>query len=198
MADPALTAPRALPPAGGDQPRNLLTMGVLLLAASGTMFFATLIAAYLHLRRVTDRWPPEGVNLDLYLGNLLIITMVLSAVTVEWASYALRRDQRRQASAALGITVGLGVAFLNLLSYTAGQAPFDAASHPYGLVVTALVICLGIAVGIGVAFVMLTLVRVSGRQLSAAEPGQMRATACYWHFIVAASVAVWYTVAVLK
>ena len=199
MADPALTAsPKALPPAGGMAPRDLLTMGVLLLAASGTMFFGTLIAAYLHLRRVTDPWPPEGANLDLYLGNLLIITMVLSAGTMEWARYALRRDQRRQASAALGITMGLGVAFLNLLAYSAGQAPFDAASHPYGLVVTALVILLGMAVGIGVAFVTLSLLRVGGRQLSAAEPDQLRATACYWHFTVAASVAVWYTVAVLK
>nr|MDQ3573867.1 cytochrome c oxidase subunit 3 [Actinomycetota bacterium] len=175
MADPAVTAgPKALPPAGGEQPRSLLTMGVLLLAASGTMFFGTLLAAYLHLRNVTDGWPPEGVSLDLYLGNLLIITMVLSAVTVEWACYALRRDERRQASAALGITLGLGVAFLNLLVYSADQAPFDAASHPYGLVVTALVILLGMAVGIGVAFVTLTLLRVSGRQISPAEPSQIR------------------------
>ena len=176
----------------------MMPMAVLLLSASGTMFFGALVAAYLHLRTATERWPPEGVRLDLYLGNLLVITMVLSAVTMQWSVVALRRDDRRQASAALGITIGLGVAFLNLLSYTADQAPFDATSHPYGLVVTALVMLLGIAVGVGVAFVTLTLLRVSGRQLSAAEPSQLRATACYWHFTVAASIAVWYTVAVLK
>ncbi len=175
-----------------------MTMGVLLLSAGGTMLFGTLVAAYLHLRKVTDPWPPEGVKLDLYLGNLLMITMLLSAVTVEWACFAVRRDDRRQASAALGVTIGLGVAFLNLLSYTADQVPFDAASHPYGLVVTALVMLLGIAVGAGVAFVTLTLLRVSGRQIWAAEPSQLRATACYWHFTVAASIAVWYTVAILK
>lgn len=188
----------ALPPAADERPRNLMPMGVLLLSASGTMLFGALVAAYLHLRHVTEPWPPEGVKLDLYLGNLLIITMVLSAVTMEWACFALRRDDRRQASAALGVTIGLGVAFLNLLSYTADQVPFDVASHAYGLVVTAMVMLLGIAVGIGVGFVTLTLLRVSGRQLSAAEPSQLRANACYWHFTVAASVAVWYTVAVLK
>ncbi len=176
----------------------MIPMGVLLLSASGTMVFGALVAAYLHLRNVTDPWPPEGVKLDLYLGNLLIITMVLSAVTVEWACFAVRRDDRRQASAALGLTIGLGLAFLNLLSYTADQVPFDAASHPYGLMVTAMGMLLGLAVGIGVGFVTLTLLRVSGRQLSAADPSQVRATACYWHFTVAASVAVWYTVAVLK
>jgi cytochrome c oxidase subunit 3 len=168
------------------------------MAGSGTMLFGALVGAYLHLRNVTDPWPPEGVTLDLYLGNLLIITMVLSAVTVEWACFALRRDERKQASAALGVTLGLGVAFLNLLSYTADQVAFDAATHPYGLVVTAMVMLVGIAVGTGVAFVTLTLLRVSGRQLSAADSSQVRATACYWHFTVAASVAVWYAVAVLK
>lgn len=203
MASPTLTSPAttpmaALSPAGVEAPRNVMPMGVLLLSAGGAMFFGALVAAYLHLRNVTEPWPPEGVKLDLYLGNLLIITMVLSAVTVEWACFAVRRGDRRQASAALGVTIGLGVAFLNLVTYTADQVPFDAASHPYGLVVTAMVMLLGIAVGIGVAFVTLTLLRVSGRQLSAAEPSQVRATACYWHFTVAASVAVWYTVAILK
>ena len=188
----------ALPSAGGERPRNVLPMGVLLLAGSGTMLFGTLVGAYLHLRNVTDPWPPEGVKLDLYLGNLLIITMLLSAVTVEWACFAMRRGDVKQASAGLGVTLGLGVAFLNLLSYSADQVAFDAASHAYGLVVTALVMLLGIAVGTGVAFVTLTLLRVTGRQVSAADPSQVRATACYWHFTVAASIAVWYTVAVLK
>ena len=194
MADAVL----ALPSADEDRPRNTLTMGVLFLASSGTMLFGALIAAYLHLRRLTDRWPPEGVRLDLYLGNMLIITMVLSAVSMEWACHALRKDERRQASAGLGMTIGFGVAFLNLLSYSAGRAPFDAASHPYGLVVTAMVMLAGIAVGVGVSFVTLTLLRVSGRQLTAADPSLIRATACYWHFAVAVCIAVWYTVAVLK
>ncbi len=188
----------ALPSAEPDRPRNVLPMGVLLLASSGTMLFGTLIAVYLHLRRLTARWPPEGVRLDLYLGNMLMLTMVLSAVSVAWASFALRRGDRRQTLAGLGITIGLGVAFLNLLSYTAGQVQFDAVTHRYGLVVTAMVGLIGIAVGIGVALVTLTLLRVAGRQLSAADRDQMRATACYWHFTVAACAAVWYTVAVLK
>lgn len=194
MADTTLALPSAEP----ERARNVLTMGVLLLASSGTMLFGTLIAVYLHLRRLTGRWPPEGVSLDLYLGNMLMLTMVLSAVCVEWACYALRRGERRQAGAALGITMGLGLAFLNLLSYTAERAQFDAATHPYGLVVTAMVVLIGIAVGIGVSFVTLTLLRVAGRQLTAADPAQVRATACYWHFTVAACAAVWYTVVVLK
>ncbi len=199
MASPGLALPaaegeRASPPAAA----KLLSMGLLLLAGSGAMLFGTLIGVYLHLRRVTDPWPPEGVRIDDYIGNVLVSTMLMSGVTVEWAYHAIRRGERRQAAGALGLTLGLGLAFLNLLSYTAGRATFDAASHPYGLVVAAMTMLLGIAVAVGVSYVTLTLLRVSGGQLSAAEPDQLRATAWYWHFTVAVSVAIWYTVTVMQ
>ncbi len=195
MASPTL----ALPAAGGDRrSRRALSVGVLLLASGGAMLFGALIAAYLHLRVLTDRWPPRGVTIDQYLGNLAMITMLLAAVTVEWARYALRRGERQQTAAALGVTLALGLAVLNLLSYGAGRVRFDAVTHPYGLVVTAMVMLLGIIVGIGVALVTMTLFRVVGRQVSASQPEQLRVTACYWHFCVAASIAVWYTVVVLK
>jgi heme/copper-type cytochrome/quinol oxidase subunit 3 len=195
VASPTL----ALPAAGGERRAdNALSVGVLLLSSAGTMLFGALIAAYLHLRVLTERWPPRGVSIDQYLGNLTVITMLLAAVTVEWARHAVRRDERSQACAGLSVTLALGLAVLNLLSYSAGRARFDAVSHPYGLVVTAMVMLLGIAVGIGVALVTMTLFRVVGRQVSAAEPEQLRATAWYWHFCVGASIAVWYTVVVLK
>ena len=195
MANPTL----ALPPAGEAQRgRRALTLGVLLAAVAGAMLFGALIAAYLHLRVLTDRWPPRGVSIDQYLGNLTLITMIMGAVTVEWARFALRRDERRQALAGLGVTIALGLAVLNLLSYAADRSRWDAATHPYGLVVTAMVMLLGITIGVGVALVTMTLFRVLGRQVSAAEPEQLRATAAYWHFCVAASIAVWYTVVVLK
>ncbi len=195
MASPTLALPAA---GGGRRAGNALWVGVLLLASAGTMLFGALIATYLHLRVLTDRWPPRGVSIDQYLGNMAVITMLLAAVTVEWARHAVRRDDRSQACAGLSVTLALGLAVLNLLSYSAGRVRFDAVSHPYGLVVAAMVMLLGIAVGIGVALVTMTLFRVVGRQVSAAEPEQLRATACYWHFCVAASIAVWYTVVVLK
>ena len=194
MASPTL----ALPAAGGAKPRGVLTMAVLFVVCGGTMLFGALLAAYLHLRRLTDSFPPGDAEIDQYWGNLMAITMVLSSVTVEWGVAALRRGERKQSLAGFGITVGFGLAFLNLLSYASGKVEFDAVSHPYGTVVTALVMVLGIAAGIGVALTSLTLFRVAGRQLLVGGNEQPRATAIYWHFVVVASLAVWYTVIVLK
>lgn len=194
MASP----PLALPTAGGARPQGVLTLAVVLVTTSATMLFGALIAAYLHLRRLDPEFPPGDAKIDQYWGNLMVLTMVMTSVTVEWACAALRRGERKQALAGFGITLGLGIAFLNLMSFAAGRVEFDAVSHPYGLVVTAMCMLLGIAVGVGVAFVALTLFRIAGRQLLAPDAGQPRAAAVYWHFTVLTSVAVWYTVIVLK
>ena len=187
----------ALTTGSAAKPKNVMPLGMALLAASGTMLFGTLIAAYLRLRTTIGDWPPEGVVYDEYLGNMLVLTMLLSVLPVEWACYAQRQNLRNQAATALGVAIALGVAFLNLMSYAAGRVEFDAASHPYGLVVTALCMLVGIVVGMAVGLVTLTLFRVSGRQLSIGTD-HIRTTAWFWHFTVAASVAVWYIVVVLK
>lgn len=190
-------APLALTTGGAERPQKVMSMGMALAVSAGTMLFGGLIAAYLRLRTAGGVWPPKDVSYDQYLGNMMALTMLLSVLTMEWACHSHARSLRNQAATALGVTLGLGIAFLNLLSYAAGRSGFDAASHPYGLVVTALTMLLGIAVGIGVFTVTLTLFRVSGRQLSLGTD-HLRTVAWYWHFTVAASVAVWYVVVVLK
>jgi heme/copper-type cytochrome/quinol oxidase subunit 3 len=193
----------ALPSAGDEPDRppragRVLPMGMLMLAASGAMLLGTLIGVYLHLRHLTDPWPPQGVRIDDYIGNVLASAVLMGSITVEWANHALRRGERRQAVTALALTIGLGLSFLNLLSYAAGRTRFDAASHPYGLVVAAMTMLLGIAVSVGVGYITLTLFRVSGGQVSAAEPDQLRAAAWYWHFTLLAAVTVWYVVTVME
>ena len=198
MATPADGAALALPAAGGRRRSGTLTLTVLLLDAAGLMLFAALAGAYLHVRHLDGQFPPKGVKIDRYLGNFVVITMLMGAVMLEWSVNALRRDERRQAKAGLGITLGLGVAVLNLLSFGASRAGVEPAANPFGTLVTALVASFAVAVAIGVGFVTFTLFRVAGSQVSAAEPEQLRAAAWYWHFTVGAAVLVWYLVVILR
>lgn len=195
----AATSPTlALPSAGGERPRHVLTLASVLLGAGGLMFYAALLGAYVHLRGRVEEWPPEAAHVDQYLGNMLVITILLSAVTVEWGHSAVRRNLPRQASAAYGITAGFGVAFLALLSHTLDTVGVAAAADEYTTVVTALASVLAVLVALGIGFVLLTLFRVRGGQVSASDPDQARAASWYWHFTVTAAVATWYAVVVLK
>lgn len=197
MAVPT-TPTHALPVGGSERPRNILTLTTLLVGSGGLLFYAALIGAYLHLRRSVGEFPPEDAHLDQYLGNMLAITLLLATVTAEWGHSAVRRGVGRQATSAFGITVGLGSAFLFLLWHTGVEAGYGPAGHEYGLVVTTMAVALGVLVAIGIGFAALTLFRVVGGQVSAAEPDQARAAAWYWHFTAVAAVLTWYTVVVLK
>lgn len=193
----ATTTPLALPSAGGERPRHVLSLATLFVGAGVLVAYAALVGTYV-LLRPEKGFPPEGVELDQYLGNMLLITMALAAFTVEWGYASVRRGLVRQASTALGVTVGLGVSFLALLAHTFTQAGYGPASHPYGTVVSAMALGCAVLVALATAFTALTLFRVRGSQVSAAEPEQARATAWFWHATVVATVATWYTVVVLK
>lgn len=193
MTDTALAA---LPSAGGEKPRNLLGTGVALACAGATMFFGALLAAYIELRAGEKPWPPEHVELDQYLGNMLVITMLLASLSVQWAVSAVKRGEHRQGTAALAITIGFGLAFINLLSYTAGRAGFGAGEHAYGAVVTALAVGLGLVVSAASGLALLTMLRVRGSQVGPDNPDQAWATAWFWHFATTASIVVWFAVIV--
>jgi heme/copper-type cytochrome/quinol oxidase subunit 3 len=143
-------------------------------------------------------FPPKGVTVDRYLGNLVVITMLMGSATVEWARAAVVRADRRQGMAGLGVTLGLALAVINLLWYAASRAHFAAAATSYGILVSALVLTLALSIAAAAGFVLLTLFRVAGGQVTAAQPEQARAAAWFWHFTVVASLAVWYAVVVLR
>lgn len=192
------TPTAALPSAGGERPRNLLAHGVALTCAGATMLFGALLAAYVELRSHTNEWVPDGVELDNYLGNMLVITLLLASTTAAWSVSAVKRGEGRQAAAALAITAGLGLAFINLLSYTAARVHVSPEDHAYGAVVGALAIALGLVVILAIGLAVLTMLRVRGAQVGPDNPDQARATAWLWHFATVASIVCWYAVIVRK
>lgn len=188
----------ALPAAGDRRGRRSLELAAVFAGSGVLMLFASLVGTYLHLRTATNVWPPKGVNVDFYLGNMLAVTLGLSAVTATWGAVAVVRGVRRQGIAAFAMTAGFGLAFLNLLWYTATKAGYGPATHPYGLVVAAIGLALTVTVGAGIVFCVLTALRVAGGQVSAFDPDQARAATFYWLLTVASALTAWYCVIVLK
>jgi cytochrome c oxidase subunit III len=188
-------------PSGEERPgplRQPVTLAALGASAAGSMLFGGLIAAYLVLRSTIGTWPPEGIVFDNYTAATLVVTLLMASVTVEWGAHALRRDQRGQALAGLGLTLALGLAFLNALWFLIAKFNFEIVDHPYGTVAYSMAFLAGLNGLIGFAFVLLTTLRVVGHQLTMANYQIMRATALYWHFVTVAWTAVAYTLYVSK
>src|SRR5262245_55304760 len=82
------------PPAPPARPRVLL-IGSALASGSAAMVVLTLVAQYARLRNDVisggNTWLPEEARAPLTPGNMGIVTLVMSMVTVAWIVYALRR-----------------------------------------------------------------------------------------------------------
>ena len=173
----------ALPAGGPQRESHVLNLGTLLLGGAGAMVFAGLVAAYVQLRGAAVEWPPEDVHLDNYLGVTLLLTALLSAVTVEWAPYALKRGNQRQTLWALGLSLGLGFAFLNMVWYLATQLGFGIADHGYATVVYAAIFATGVQVVLGLGYLLVALVRTAGHQAVPGDHQLVRAAGWYWQWV---------------
>ena len=196
-----LGGPQLALPSGGDtSTRNRGTVSAAAIAAGVGlgMLVAGLVAAYLAMRSGRAEWPAENMKFDNYTATMLVVTLLMSSVTLEWASHGIRNDLRGQSLAAFGITVGLIAAFLNGLWYLVDKLEFGAGAHPYGTVVHTMLFVSGAAVVIGLGYIVLTFLRTAGHQLTMANFALMRSTAWFWHFVVAAWVAVYYAVYITK
>jgi heme/copper-type cytochrome/quinol oxidase subunit 3 len=182
----APTTMLGLPAGDRDRPAHALTVATLMAGVAELSLVGALVAAYLNVRGLLSPWPPKGVDLDNYLGTMLFITVSLSVVTAEWSVFALKRGNRRQALNATGITIGFGVAFVNLLWYTGTQFHFGPADGSYAVLAYALLIAVGVIAVVGMAFLLIALARTAGGQVTPRDPSLLRAAAWHWHVVVVA------------
>ncbi len=175
----------------------MVNIATLVLVTGGTALFAALIAAYAGLANHARSWPPPGVTIDDYVGNMLVITALMSAVTAEWAWYATKRDDPAQATWGLAFTFGFGGAFMLLLwelGHRAGFGPGTPRVGAFAVVYFAMLGATGVVALLGLAAVVVSLARTIGRQLNSSNHEMLRATAWIWDFVVLCWVAVYATI----
>lgn len=183
------------------RPRVLLIASAFGAVASAMVVLAAL-AAYLQVRG--DRLAegsialPEGVVLPLTPGNMGLLTLVMSAVTMAWIVYSLRTDDRIHAYLALGVTLLLGVAFINSTVYLYQQLamPFTA-SGVAGLLYVATGAHLVMA-AVGLIFTAVMGFQALGGQLTGRDAEGMSAAALYWYVTIAVYVVLWYGIYITK
>lgn len=190
---PALAAPPT--PA---RPRVLL-VGTLLAAAGLVMAFAGLIGAYVAVRAGTEApWLPEGVTIPLAPPNMAAVTLLLSVVAVHWAVYAIRNDDRPNTYVALGLTMVLGLAYINSAIYLFTQMGASIAGSVAELLIYTISGAHIAAVVVAIVFVALMAFRTLGGQYSGRDSEGISAAAVLWDVTVAIYLVIWYAVYVTK
>jgi heme/copper-type cytochrome/quinol oxidase subunit 3 len=200
---PASHSPVAdAPPAPPTRPRVVMVATSFAVAGIG-MVFAGLLGIYLLLRAQSMAegtiWVPEGSVFPLQQPNVILCALIASSVTIQWAVWAIRNDDRPQAYLALGITLLFGVAVINMVAYLYSILNLDIAlQSPMPVLVYAIT---GLHLAVLVAamiFTALMAFRALGGQFSSRQYDGISAAALFWHAQVIAFAVIWICIYVTK
>jgi heme/copper-type cytochrome/quinol oxidase subunit 3 len=184
-------------PGASDRPRPLVVATFLVIAA-GVMLFAGLLGSYGAARSGAmargETWLPDTVLLPNVPIAVTYLSLLMSSVTAQWSVAAIISGARNQLYLAVGITLVLAAAFINGLTFVwqrvgLGAGDGDFATWVYALTVTHLIV----VVAAMVLFLVLGF-RALGGQFSRSDRQFVDCAAAFWHFAVAAGVAIWIAV----
>jgi len=164
-------------------------LGMLLFITSEIMFFAGLFAAYFSVRAAAPVWPPiefvGKLHILPFVGPATVL-LILSSFTCQLGVWAIRRNDRRGLTRAIGVTVVLGIAFLIMqaIDYTMlyqDGVRMDAGT--FGTTYYTLTGFHGAHVLGGVIMLSVVLYRSMSGQFSDKHHDMVEATSIYWHFV---------------
>ena len=158
-------------------------MGMILFVASEAMFFAAFFGGFFTIKANEPVWPPPGIHLKIDVATILTVILVTSSVCVQIAMRAIRGGAPRRATLWLGITIGLGIAFLALQVYDYSQLGFGLKDGVFG---TLFYVMTGIhmahVVG-GVVFLALVFSQLVRGRVTREHHDPLAAGAIYWDFV---------------
>jgi heme/copper-type cytochrome/quinol oxidase subunit 3 len=198
----AIASPLAQPiPPAPRRPRVLL-IGATFGAVASALSILSLLAVYLQVRAdelAAGRTAlPEGVVLPLTPGNMNLVTLGMSAITMAWVVYALRNGDRPNAYLGVGVTLLLGTASIVETAYLYQQLALSPTSGPIaGLLYAVTGAHIAMTV-VGMLFIAVMGFQALGGQLSGRDAESMSAAALYWYATIAVYAVIWYAVYITK
>lgn len=177
--------------------RREMLFGSAFATAGASMLIVVLVANYLIQRTAGGAdWLVDN-QLPLTQPNMMLLTLGMSVVTMQWAVYSISRDDRYHTYMAIGATLLLGVAFVNQTSflYRMAGVTIEQSEGPLFYAVTGSHLVLMI---IALAFLVLVLFRVFAGQYSSRMPDGIGAVAILWYAGVALYAVIWFAVYVQK
>ena len=190
----------ALPAAEATRPR---TVGVGALLATGAAFvaFSTLLSIYVQqrqqVRAAGEEWFPAG-TIEIGPAGMMMMTLALSAVTVQWAVQAARAEDRPHGFIALGVTLMFGAAVINQFWFIYQDTAFaidgGRAQLLFYAVTGAFIAMLIGAMAMLAVTTIRSLMGPFGRDLAHG----VQAAAVFWHMCIVCYFLVWYVVFITK
>jgi len=129
---------------------------------------------------------------------MMMFTTWIGGFTMAWAVQAIRNDDRRNAYAALGLTLVMGAAVINQMVFAIQDfgLPIDRSTPALLLYIIygSYIVFMATAVG----FVLLMLIRAVAGQFNSKNADGIEAAAIYWYSTVLVYLPIWYLITITK
>jgi heme/copper-type cytochrome/quinol oxidase subunit 3 len=193
--DPALAPPPVLP-----RPRTIF-VGTAFATGAVLMFFAGLFGLYVQARHDAlasgETWIESG-TISLVPGGMMMLTMAMSVVIMQWAVYAIARDDRPHAYLALGLTGLFGVSVITQTVYLYNRMGFVIDETVPALFVYVITGAHLVMLVVAMIFAGLMAFRALAGQFSSRQADGLASAALFWHAMVAVYAVVYYVIYVTK
>jgi heme/copper-type cytochrome/quinol oxidase subunit 3 len=166
--------------------------GVMLLVATETAFFGTLIASYFYLRLKATQWPPAGIDPpDVTAPLILTGVLIASCVPMFLATRAARSAHPRRAWLLLLAALALQATYLGVQIhlFASDLDKFQPDDNAYGSIYFTLLGAHHLHVLVGILMVVWLLARLAWG-LTNYRVVAVWVVAIYWYFVSVAAVAV--------
>lgn len=196
MSDTSVDTPTMIDTVALPRRREML-FGSAFATAGASMLIVVLVANYLIQRTAGGAdWLVDN-QIPLTQPNMMLLTLGMSVISMQWAVYSISRDDRYHTYMAIGATLLLGLGFINQTTflYKMAGVTIEQAEGPLFYAVTAGHLAMMI---IAVAFLILVLFRVFAGQYSSRMPDGIGAVAILWYAGVALYALIWFAVYVQK
>lgn len=200
---PASYAPVEAAPAAPPARPRVVMVGTAFAAAACFMLFTGLIGVYLTMRAgvVAEKgtWIPAKVTMPLQQPNVMVLALLMSSITIQWAVDAIRRNDRQQAYLAFGVTLVFGFGVLNMAAYLYSVMQLDmAVSSPFPALVYAITASHLLMLVGAMVFAGLMAFRALGGQYTSRQHDGVSAAALFWHVQTAVFLFIWYAIYITK
>jgi heme/copper-type cytochrome/quinol oxidase subunit 3 len=170
--------------------------------AAGSMMMAGALGLYMARRHASGSHPGhdwlEGTVVPNPQLDYALLTLVVSLVTAHWALWASRRRDTAHTWTAVGVTLVMGLAFINMVMFSLNRMELEIGTSEFAnlaFAVTGLALALVI---VGLFYLALMGLRSVGGSVGRDGSTPLGAAVFFWDFVAIAWVATWYVVYVVK
>ncbi len=193
-------ATAALPVSEPTRSRTLL-VGTGLACAGVFMYFVGALAIYVAERQQTRAAGQEWIahlTIELTPGVFMFFTTWLSIVTMAWAVWAIRRDDRKHTYMALGLTALFGLANINQTVFYLKDMDLPINTNGASVLLFTIVGSHMALILASVIFLAIVLVRTIAGQYNSRNADGIVAASMVWYVMSLVYMAIWFIIYVTK